>query len=226
MDIQMPEMDGYQAARVIRTRPELTELPIIAMTANAMAADRAKALQAGMNEHVPKPIDPDEFYSAIRRWFKPRAQVLSPPSSATPSAEENTTPESRELPEHLDGIDVIDGLKRVAGNRNLYRNLLIRFRESQARAGEDIREALIACDYERAHRIAHTLEALRATSAPKDCRLQPRRWKRRSRIQTLRGRGLVSPPSSRAAPGHFFHRGLCGSRIGNELVRSRSLPRS
>ncbi len=160
MDIQMPEMDGYQATRVIRTRSELAELPIIAMTANAMAADRAKALAAGMNEHVPKPIDPGELYNAIRRWFKPRARVFSPPSSAPPSAEENLTPESRELPEQLDGIDVIDGLKRVAGNRSLYSSLLIKFRQSQARAAGDIREALVAGDYERAHRIAHTVRGI------------------------------------------------------------------
>jgi CheY-like chemotaxis protein len=73
MDIQMPEMDGYQAAKAIRARPELAELPIVAMTANAMATDRANALAAGMNERVPKPIDPGELYAAMRRWFKPRA---------------------------------------------------------------------------------------------------------------------------------------------------------
>jgi two-component system, sensor histidine kinase and response regulator len=72
MEIQMPKMDGYQATKAIRARPELAELPIVAMTANAMAIDRAKTLAAGMNEHVPKPIDPGELYAAIRRWFKPR----------------------------------------------------------------------------------------------------------------------------------------------------------
>jgi two-component system, sensor histidine kinase and response regulator len=66
MDIQMPVMDGYQAAKAIRGQTELAALPILAMTANAMAADRARALEAGMNEHLSKPIDPGELYAAIR----------------------------------------------------------------------------------------------------------------------------------------------------------------
>jgi two-component system sensor histidine kinase/response regulator len=157
MDIQMPEMDGYEAARVIRIRPELAALPIIAMTANAMAADRAKALAAGMNEHVPKPIDPGELYTAIRRWCKPRAHVFDLPSTPAQPAGTTFRADARVLPEYLDGIDVNDGLKRVVGNRNLYRNLLLTFWQSQASAVEDIREALAAGDHERAHRIAHTI---------------------------------------------------------------------
>ena len=83
MDIQMPEMDGYQAAKVIRARPEFAALPIIAMTANAMIADRGRALAAGMNEHVSKPIDPSELYAAITRWCKPGARASSLPSGHT-----------------------------------------------------------------------------------------------------------------------------------------------
>ncbi len=113
MDIQMPEMDGYQAAKAIRARPEFAALPIIAMTANAMIADRAEALAAGMNEHVSKPIDPSELYAAITRWCKPGA--LHPVYRLdTPRADI-----AKEEPiGRLDGIDVADGLKRVAGNRS------------------------------------------------------------------------------------------------------------
>jgi len=168
MDIQMPEMDGYQAARVIRTRPELAALPIIAMTANAMAADRAKALAAGMNEHLPKPIDPGELYAAIRRWFKPRAEASDPQSIPAPLAGMTFQPNEIALPEHLDGIHVVDGLKRVAGNRNLYRNLLLKFRQSQARAVDDIRGAVAADDHERAHRIAHTVRGIAGNIGAKE----------------------------------------------------------
>jgi len=168
MDIQMPEMDGYQAARVIRTRPEFAALPIIAMTANAMAADRANALAAGMNEHVPKPIDPGELYAAIRQWFKPRAQVLNPPPATTLPDGLTFRPDGEVLPEHLDGIDLVEGLKRVAGNRNLYRSLLLKFRRSQALAVEDIREALAAGDPERAHRIAHTVRGVAGNIGAKE----------------------------------------------------------
>ncbi len=72
MDMQMPVMSGIEATRIIRSDPRLRTLPIVAMTANAMADDREKCLQAGMNDHVAKPIDPDQLYGALQRWIKPR----------------------------------------------------------------------------------------------------------------------------------------------------------
>jgi two-component system sensor histidine kinase/response regulator len=164
MDIQMPEMDGYEAVRAIRAQPKLATLPIIAMTANAMAADRAKALDAGMNEHLSKPIDPGELYAAISLWFKPYGRAFSPPPGAPPLGIVMS-----EAPfEHLDGIDVVDGLKHVAGNRALYRNLLLKFPQNHARSTEEIREALVAGDHERAHRIAHTVRGLAGTIGAKE----------------------------------------------------------
>ena len=68
MDMQMPVMDGIEATRAIRSDPRFQDLPIIAMTANAMAADREKCLKAGMNDHIGKPIDPDELFSVLLRW--------------------------------------------------------------------------------------------------------------------------------------------------------------
>ena len=70
MDMQMPVMDGIEATRVIRSDPRLQDLPIIAMTANAMAADREQCLKAGMNDHIGKPIDPDELFSVLLRWTR------------------------------------------------------------------------------------------------------------------------------------------------------------
>ena len=134
------------------------------MTANAMAADRAKALAAGMNEHVPKPIDPGELYAAIRRWCKPHALVSSPQSGRPPAAIAD-----REVAvEFLDGIDLVDGLKRVAGNRPLYRNLLLKFRQSQAGAAPEIRQALAAGDRQRAERIAHTIKGIAGSIGAKE----------------------------------------------------------
>ena len=77
MDMQMPVMDGVEATRMIRSDPSLQGLPIIAMTANAMAADREKCLKAGMNDHVAKPIDPDELFAVLLRWIK-HAQTTAP----------------------------------------------------------------------------------------------------------------------------------------------------
>jgi CheY-like chemotaxis protein len=73
MDVQMPEMDGYEATRRIRASAAHAGQRIIAMTANAMAEDRRRCLQAGMNDFVPKPIDPDQMYLTLARWLPVRA---------------------------------------------------------------------------------------------------------------------------------------------------------
>ncbi|MGM9489294.1 response regulator [Ideonella sp. YS5] len=72
MDCQMPVMDGYEATRALRQRPGLKDLPVIAMTANAMAGDREKVIAAGMNDHVAKPIHVDELFETLVRWVRPR----------------------------------------------------------------------------------------------------------------------------------------------------------
>ncbi|VAX09525.1 diguanylate cyclase/phosphodiesterase (GGDEF & EAL domains) with PAS/PAC sensor(s) [hydrothermal vent metagenome] len=71
MDVQMPVVDGYEATRMIRLDEQFRDLPIIAMTANVMTSDRKKAQEAGMNDHVAKPIDPKDMYATIARWVKP-----------------------------------------------------------------------------------------------------------------------------------------------------------
>jgi len=77
MDMQMPVMDGIEATRAIRSDPRFQNLPIIAMTANAMAADREKCLKAGMNDHIGKPIDPDQLFSVLLRWTGRRNDEVS-----------------------------------------------------------------------------------------------------------------------------------------------------
>ena len=70
MDMQMPVMDGTDATRAIRSDSRFQTLPIIAMTANAMASDRELCLQAGMNDHIAKPIDPDQLFSVLLHWIR------------------------------------------------------------------------------------------------------------------------------------------------------------
>ena len=159
MDLQMPEMDGFAASRLLRRDPRLQNLPIIAMTAHALVEERQRCLDAGMNDHVSKPIDPDVLFSTLMRWAKPRPRQAT--ESQGPPIPASTTPANRadELPEIV-GINLDDGLKRVAGNRRLYRDLLGQFVAKQANAAAQISAALESEDLKLAERIAHTVKGV------------------------------------------------------------------
>lgn len=77
MDIQMPVMDGLSAVRAIRSRDEYADLPVIAMSAHAMSGDSEKSLEAGMNDHLTKPIDPTALCSALQKWLNPTTRPVS-----------------------------------------------------------------------------------------------------------------------------------------------------
>ncbi len=161
IDCQMPMMDGYTATRLIRRTLKLTDLPIIAVTANALQGDREKVLQAGMNEHVSKPIDVDELYDVLQKWIKPRNK----------SAEACSEPEPSSLPRpdkqsSLKGIDWQAGLKIVRGNEKLYRKLLNRFQEQYGNFQEAF--ATARNNEDGGTRIAHTLKGVAANLAMND----------------------------------------------------------
>ena len=152
MDCQMPVMDGYEAARRLRADGRFQELPVIAMTANAMAGDREKCLQAGMNDHVAKPINIGLLFNTLARWIKP-----SHPEAAPPPRQKRTG--EKQMP-HICGLDEAAALARVGGNIALYRKMLARFREEQNDAISQIQQACQAQDHTTALRIAHTLKSL------------------------------------------------------------------
>jgi signal transduction histidine kinase/CheY-like chemotaxis protein len=159
MDLQMPEMDGFTAAQLLRRDPRLQQLPIIAMTAHALAEERQRCLDAGMNDHVSKPIDPDVLFSTMMRWAKPRPR-LGIESEANPLHTGTTqakTADETSLPE-IAGINLADGLRRLAGNRRLYRDLLGQFVAKESGAAAQISAALESGDLKLAERIAHTVK--------------------------------------------------------------------
>jgi CheY-like chemotaxis protein len=156
MDLQMPEMDGFTATRLLRKDPRLQKLPIIAMTAHALVQERQRCLDAGMSDHVSKPIDPDNLLSTLIRWAKPRPQqAFDNLASFSPikASDEVVLPE-------IAGIKVADGLKRVAGNKRLYRDLLGQFAAKQGNAAAQISNALEGGDHALAERIAHTVKGV------------------------------------------------------------------
>jgi CheY-like chemotaxis protein len=156
MDLQMPEMDGYTATKLLRRNPRLQKFPIIAMTAHALVEERQRCLDAGMNDHVSKPIDPDALFATLMRWAKPRPKPTLEPNAATTSAKKV---DEVILPE-IAGVNLAEGLNRVAGNRRLYRDLLGQFAVKQGDAAAQISAALESGDSKLAERIAHTVKGV------------------------------------------------------------------
>jgi PAS domain S-box-containing protein len=154
MDIQMPVMDGYTAAAEIRKRPKMQDLPIIAMTANAMVGDREKAIEAGMNDHIAKPLNVANMFNTIARWITPKNPT---PHIPAPSLE---APAASEAMQELVGIDKTAGLLTVQGNSQLYRKLLGKFYTSYRELYSSFRGAQIDKDSAAATRLAHTLKGV------------------------------------------------------------------
>src|ERR1700751_2784244 len=152
MAMQMPLMDGLAATRAIRQNSQFKDLPIIAMTANAMADDREKCLEAGMNDHLAKPIDPDTLFDALLRWIPPRKAA---PNVAGGPAVAAQRPPADSAPREIPGIDTQTAVKLTGGNRQRYVSLLRRFADSQVGAVGEIRAALNAQDSATAQRVAH-----------------------------------------------------------------------
>lgn len=157
MDMQMPVMDGIAATKEIRKQKSLSALPIIAMTANVMSADRERCLAAGMNDHLSKPIDPDALLATLKRWVKPAQHDDAKPSSAPDTdSDEAIINELLNIP----GLDVTTGLRLARGRHTLYLRLLRKYVADQHDFIAQLDAALAGGDRTTAVRLAHTLKGV------------------------------------------------------------------
>jgi CheY-like chemotaxis protein len=147
MDLEMPQLDGHAATVELRRDPRFDQVPVIAMTAHALAEIRERCLREGMQDYLTKPVEPGKLYSVLARWLGQPMPARAP------------EPEADALP-NLAGIDTAFGLRNVAGNTALYLQLLERFRASQCDAGAGIRAAFAGGREREAAIRAHTLRGV------------------------------------------------------------------
>ncbi|MDD2290811.1 MAG: transporter substrate-binding domain-containing protein [Aliarcobacter sp.] len=153
MDCQMPILDGYEATKQIRKNEKFKDLPILAMTANAMQGDKEKCINSGMNDYIAKPLDFSKFYETLVKWIKPKNKVVFEEQN-----EEINEVDVKTM--QIDGINISQALSRMAGNQKLFLNQLKRFVKSQNNFEEKILIHVKNSDLESAIREAHTLKGL------------------------------------------------------------------
>ncbi len=159
MDVQMPVMGGYEATRLIRKDDKFCELPIIAMTAHAVSGVKEACMEAGMNDYVGKPIDPDQLFAVLLQWIKPRPRGKSKEAEGQHQRAAKMVVDV-DLPGDLPGIDMAAGLKRIRQNKRLFKQMLIDFGKEYASAVEEIRNLMDKGDFQAAQLSAHTLRGV------------------------------------------------------------------
>ena len=160
MDIQMPVMDGYRATAAIREQQAAANvekrIPIIAMTANAMTGDKKKSLQAGMDDHISKPIDTNLLYHTLLHWINPVPNATMKSTPAMVEQEDTEVP----LPNNLPGLEIGNGLNNMEGNSALYRKLLANFLRDYEDVANKISAALTESDHIQARLLSHTVKGV------------------------------------------------------------------
>jgi two-component system sensor histidine kinase/response regulator len=160
MDLQMPEMDGLQATRTIRSDQRFARLPIVAMTAHATSEERQRCLDAGMNDHVAKPIDPEQLIETLVRFIRGAASksVAAPHPASTPG---EPAPSNIDLMS-IDGLDARGALARIGGNRKKYEDLLRTFvAEHEAVVGQ-VDDLIARGELANVQNVAHSLKGVAA----------------------------------------------------------------
>lgn len=157
MDLQMPIMDGFTATEEIRKLSQYNEVPIIAMTADAMSGVKEKCIKVGMNDMVTKPIDPDEMFGVMADWIKPVEHRI-------PSKEHQTSKDKKEIMDvkipDIPGLNIEEALKRVNNKKNLYLSILEKFYTNNQNFVEEIKVMLETGEQKTAERFIHTLKGV------------------------------------------------------------------
>jgi two-component system sensor histidine kinase/response regulator len=215
MDLQMPEMDGYQATARIRAEPHLADIPIIAMTAHAMAEERDRCLAAGMHAHITKPIDPELLYRTLMQFYRPDRAV----AASAITVDRSPPPDALF---DVAGLDVVDGLRRVTGNVKLYRSLLRQFVEQQADAVSKISASVEQRDFALAEQLMHTLKGCPEIWVQRPRTKWPPNWK------YLSGTGMFGPwmPVCLACPSSWRGRRKQSAILWRPIPRVRPPLRS
>ncbi|MBF0613684.1 MAG: response regulator [Magnetococcales bacterium] len=157
MDLQMPVMDGLEAARRIRAHPVRNDVPIVAMTAHAMLEERERCLAVGMNDHVAKPIDKRELYRALLHWIAWRNPAESAGASLSIPADSGLVTEEMVA---IPGIDALAALERMDGNHELLHHLMIRFRRDYLDAMPHLKTLLTTAQWKAAGEWVHTIKGV------------------------------------------------------------------
>jgi len=161
MDCQMPVMDGYQATRAIRQQAKFDRLPIIALTANVLTHDIQRAMEAGMNDHIAKPINIPNMFSTISKWL-PDIEPLTHHTQVDSSVSDNSTLQANLALPHLPNINIKQGLKHTH-TEALYCKMLTRFLEKYQTFITEFEQHLVQQEWAEAKRLSHTLKSIAAT---------------------------------------------------------------
>jgi PAS domain S-box-containing protein len=176
MDVQMPEMDGIEATRLIKANPKLAATPVIALTAHAMASDRERFLAVGMDDYLAKPIEESELVRVLSRWLSCEEPAAMRAQSASGSEDMAAFP----------GLDVAAALRRVNGKRELLWRLLDEFRTRHADDAETMAANLADGDVKAVAATAHRIKGAAATLGAIDVADAAGRLE-----QSLRGDGIA-----------------------------------
>ena len=159
MDIQMPELSGLDATRCVRSlESEKKDIPIIAMTAHAMAGDREKSLEAGMDGHITKPINPEELFDTLLKWIKPGDRNI--PEYLIDKITVKSGTSDSQFMSSIPGIDVDLGMKRIGNNQKFYRKLLVKFYNENIDSVSQVKQAITEDDLEQTALLIHTIKGV------------------------------------------------------------------